>query len=134
MLQPKKTKYRKSQRGRLKWVAIRWSRLSFWEYALKTTELGFITSRQIEAARKAMVRFLKRWGKLWIRIFPDVAYTKKALEVPMGWWKWALEMYRASVKPWRIIFELSGIPSDIAVEAFRLASHKLPVKTKIVLS
>jgi large subunit ribosomal protein L16 len=133
MLQPKKTKYRKTHRWRLKWMAVRGSTISFWDYALKATTRGYITSRQIEAARRAMVRFIKRWGKIWIRIFPDKAYTSKPLEVPMGWGKWSLEMYRAPVKPGRIMFEITWVEPEIAREAFRLASYKLPVKTKIIV-
>ncbi len=132
MLQPKKTKYRKAQRGTLKGIAVRGSTLSFGDYAIKAVEPGFITSRQIEAARRAIIRFLKRGGKLWIRIFPDKPYTKKPLEVPMGWGKGSVEMYIAPVKPGRILFELTGVSSEVAREAFRLASYKLPVKTKTV--
>ena len=94
MLQPKKTKYRKTHRWRLKWKAIKGSKISFWDYALKATTRWFITSRQIESARRAMIRYIKRWWKIWIRIFPDKAFTAKPLEVPMGWGKWSLEMYR----------------------------------------
>lgn len=133
MLQPKKTKYRKAHRGRLKWMAIRWSEIAFGTYAIKSSTRWFITSRQIEAARRAMVRFIKRGGKIWIRIFPDKPYTTKPLEVPMGWWKWSLEMYRAPVKPGRILFEITWVTPEIAREAFRLASYKLPVKTKILV-
>ena len=133
MLQPKKTKYRKAQRGRLKWVATRGASISFWDYGLKTVDRWFITSRQIESARKAIVRYIKRWGKLWIRIFPDRPYTKKPLEVPMGWGKWSVEMYRAPVKPGRMLFEITWVTPEIAREAFRLASYKLPVKTKIIV-
>ena len=132
MLQPKKTKYRKIHRWRLKWKAFRGSDISFWDYAIKATTRGFITSRQIESARKAMVRYIKRSGKMWIRIFPDKPFTKKPLEVPMGWGKWSVEMYRAPVKPGRVLFELTWIEPEVAREAFRLASHKLPVKTKIL--
>ncbi len=132
MLQPKTTKYRKTHRGRLKWLAIRWSQIAFWSYGLKTTTRGFITSRQIESARRAMVRYIKRGGKIWIRIFPDRPYTKKPLEVPMGWGKWSLEMFRAPVKPGRILFEITWVTPEIAREAFRLAAYKLPVKTKIL--
>lgn len=132
MLQPKKTKYRKAQRWVLKWIAVRGSNIAFWDYAIKTVEQGFITSRQIESARRAIVRFLKRWGKLWIRIFPDKPYTKKPLEVPMGWGKGSVEMYVAPVKPGRILFEISWVSSEVAREAFRLASYKLPIKTKIL--
>ncbi len=133
MLQPKKTKYRKTHRGRLKGFATRWSEIAFGTFALKSTTRGFITSRQIEASRRAMVRFIKRWGKIWIRIFPDKAYTTKPLEVPMGWGKWSLEMFRAPVKPGRILFEITGVTPEIAREAFRLAAYKLPVKTKTLL-
>jgi len=133
MLQPKKVKYRKTHRWRLKWVAVRWSVKSFWEYAIKATTRWFITSRQIESARRAMIRYIKRWWKIWIRIFPDRPYTQKPLEVPMGWGKWTLEMYRAPVKPGRILFEMTWVSPEVAREAFRLASYKLPVKTKILV-
>lgn len=133
MLQPKRTKYRKTHRWRLKWVAVRGSTISFGDYAIKATTRGFITSRQIEAARRAMVRFVKRWGKIWIRIFPDKPFTSKPLEVPMGWGKWSVEMYRAPVKPGRILFEMTWVSPEVAREAFRLASYKLPVKTKIIV-
>jgi len=133
MLQPKKTKYRKEFRGRLKGKAIKGSDISFWEYGLKATTRGYITSRQIESARRAMVRFVKRWGKIWIRIFPNKPFTSKPLEVPMGWGKWSVEMYRAPVKPGRVLFEMTWVEPEVAKEAFRLASYKLPVKTKIVL-
>jgi len=133
MLQPKKTKYRKTHRGRLKWMAIRWSNISFWDYAIKATTRGFITSRQIESARRAMIRHIKRWGKIFIRIFPDKAFTAKPLEVPMGWGKWSVEMYRAPVKPGRVLFEITWVEPEVAREAFRLASYKLPVKTKILV-
>ena len=133
MLQPRKTKYRKPMRGRLKWVATRGSEKAFGEYAMKATTRGFITSRQLESARRAMVRFVKRWGKIWIRVFPDKAYTAKPLEVPMGWGKWSVEMYRAPVKPGRVLFEMTGVTPEVAREAFTLASYKLPVKTKIIV-
>ena len=133
MLQPKKTKYRKTMRGRLKWVATRGSEPAFGEFALKATTRGFISSRQIESARRAMVRFVKRGGKIWIRVFPDKAYTAKPLEVPMGWGKWSVEMYRAPVKPGRVLFEMTGVTPEVAREAFTLASYKLPVKTKIIV-
>ena len=133
MLQPKRTKYRKTHRWRLKWIAVRGSTISFGEYAIKATTRGFITSRQSEAARRAMVRFVKRWGKIWIRIFPDKPFTSKPLEVPMGWGKWSVEMYRAPVKPGRVLFEMTWVTPEVAREAFRLASYKLPVKTKIIV-
>ena len=133
MLQPKKTKYRKTFRWRLKGLAVKWSSISFGDYAMKATTRWFITSRQIESARRAMVRSIKRWGKIWIRIFPDKAFTSKPLEVPMGWGKWSVEMYRAPVKPGRVLFEITWVAPEIAREAFRLASYKLPVKTKIIV-
>ena len=133
MLQPKKTKYRKPHRWRLKGVATRWSTIAFGDYAIKATTRGYITSRQIESARRAMVRYIKRWGKIWIRIFPDKAYTAKPLEVPMGWGKGSVEMYRAPVKPGRILFEMTWVTPEVAREAFTLASYKLPVKTKIIV-
>ena len=133
MLQPKKVRYRKTHRGRLKWKALRWSEISFWTYALKAVTRGYITSRQIESARRAMMRYIKRWGKIWIRIFPDKPYTQKPLEVPMGWGKGSLEMYRAPVKPGRIMFEMTWVAPEVAKEAFRLASYKLPVKTKVLI-
>ena len=132
MLQPKKTKYRKTFRGRLKWKAIKGSTIAFGDYAMKAVTRWYITSRQIESARRAMVRFINRWGKIWIRIFPDKPFTAKPLEVPMGWGKWSVEMYRAPVKPGRILFEITGVKPEVAREAFRLAAYKLPVKTKIL--
>ncbi len=133
MLQPKRTKYRKTFRGRLKGKAVKGSTIAFGDYAMKATTRGYITSRQIESARRAMVRYIKRGGKIWIRIFPDKAYTAKPLEVPMGWGKWSVEMYRAPVKPGRIMFEITWVAPEVAREAFRLASYKLPVKTKIIV-
>lgn len=134
MLQPSRTRYRKTHRGVIKGLATRGSEIAFGDYALKTTEAGYITSRQIESARKAMIRYLRKGGNLWIRIFPDKPYTKKPLEVPMGGGKGGVEMYRAPVKPGRILFEIGDISPEIAREAFTRASFKLPVKTKIVLS
>lgn len=133
MLQPKRTKYRKTFRGRLKGKAVKGSTLAFGDYALKAVTRGYITSRQIESARRAMVRYIKRGWKIWIRIFPDKAFTAKPLEVPMGWGKWSVEMYRAPVKPGRIMFEITWVTPEVAREAFRLASYKLPVKTKTLV-
>jgi large subunit ribosomal protein L16 len=132
MLQPKKTKYRKAQRGVIRGLAIRGSNIAFGDFALKVTESGYITSRQIEASRRTIVRYLKKWGRVWIRVFPDKPFTKKPLEVPMGGGKGGLEMYRAPVRPGRILFEISGIPQNLAQEALNLASYKLPLKTKFV--
>lgn len=133
MLQPKKTKYRKTFRGRLKWKAVRGSDVVFGDYGIKAVTRGYITSRQIESARRAMIRQLKRWGKIFIRIFPDKPFTAKPLEVPMGWGKWSVEMYRAPVKPGRVQFEMTGVSPEVAREAFTLAAYKLPVKTKIIV-
>ncbi len=134
MLQPSRTKYRKAHRGVIKGLAIRGSDISFGEYAIKTTESGYLTSRQIESARKTIVRFLKKGGKLWIRVFPDKPYTTHAAEAPMGGGKGSVEMYRAPVKPGRIIFELGDISPEIAREALEKAAYKLPLKMKVVLS
>lgn len=134
MLQPSRTKYRKAHRGVIRGLATRGSQIAFGDYALKVTEAGYITSRQIESARKAMIRYLRKGGNLWIRIFPDKPYTKKPLEVPMGGGKGNVEMYRSPVKPGRIIFELGDIAPEVAREAFTRAAFKLPLKTKIVLS
>jgi large subunit ribosomal protein L16 len=132
MLSPKKVKYRKRQKGRLKGISSRGNKVSFGEYGLKAVTGARITARQIEAARRAISRHIKRGGKLWIRIFPDYPVTKKPAETRMGSGKGNPEYWVAIVKPGRIMFELSGIPEDVVKEAFRLASHKLPVKTVIV--
>ena len=134
MLQPSRTKYRKAQRGVIKGLATRGSDINFGEYALKTTESGYLTSRQIDSARKTIVRFMKKTGKLWIRVFPDKPYTTHAAEAPMGGGKGSVDMYRAPVKPGRILFEISGIAPEVAREAFSLAAYKLPVKTKLIMS
>ena len=133
MLQPSRVKYRKPQRGVIRGIAVRGSTVAFGAFALKTVEPGYLNSRQIESARRTMIRLLRKGGKLWIRIFPDKPYTKKPLEVPMGGGKGSLEMFRAPVKPGRILFEISGVSPEVAREAFRLASYKLPVKTKVIL-
>ena len=132
MLQPKRTKYRKQQKGRNRGVAHRGSIISFGSFALKSMELGRITSRQIESARVAMTRHMKREGVVWIRIFPDKPITQKPQEVRMGKGKGALDHYVALVQPGRIMFELDGVPRNVAEEALRLAAQKLPVKTKTV--
>lgn len=133
MLQPKRTKYRKQQKGRIKGIAHKGSTISFGSFALKSMDSGFITNRQIEAARIAMTRYMKREGKVWIRIFPDKPITAKPLEVRMGKGKGALDHWVAVVKPGRIMFEMDGVPYDVAKEAFRLAAQKLPVLTKTVV-
>jgi len=132
MLQPKKTKYRKAFRGRRKGNADRGSKISFGVYGLKSLTRNWITARQIEAGRRAITRELKRLGKVWVRVFPDKPYTQKSAEVPMGSGKGSLEGYVAVVKPGRILFEIDGVSEKQAREAFRLASHKLPLKTKFV--
>ncbi len=132
MLMPKRVKFRKVQRGRMRGKAQRGSKLSFGSYGLKALEPAWITSRQIEAARVAITRHVKRGGKLWIRIFQDKPFTKKPAETRMGKGKGAPEYWVAVVKPGRILFELEGVPEDVAREAMRLASYKLPIKTKIV--
>jgi large subunit ribosomal protein L16 len=131
MLQPKRTKYRKQQKGRNKGLAHKWSRIAFGSFGLKSMEAGRITSRQIEAARIAMTRYMKREGKVWIRIFPDKPITAKPQEVRMGKGKGALDHYVALVKPGRIMFEIGGVDQATATEALRLAAQKLPVRTKM---
>ena len=133
MLMPKKVKHRKQMRGRMRGVAIRGSLISFGEFGLKTLEAAWITDRQIEAARIAMTRHIKRGGKIWIRMFPDKPVTKKPAETRMGKGKGAPEYWVAVVKPGRILFEMAGVDHESAVEAMRLASHKLPVQTRVVV-
>jgi large subunit ribosomal protein L16 len=132
MLQPKRTKYRKQQKGKIKGVAQRGAQVAFGSFGIKSLEEGFITSRQIEAARIAVTRFMKREGKVWIRIFPDKPITAKPAEVRMGKGKGALSHWVAVVKPGRIMFEADGVSFETAKEALRLAAQKLPVKTKFV--
>jgi large subunit ribosomal protein L16 len=133
MLAPKKVKYRKKQKGRRRGLAQRGSTISFGDYGLMAMEAGWITSRQIESARVAITRQMKRSGKLWIRIFPDKPITAKPAETRMGKGKGAPEYWVAVVKPGRIMFEFEGVGLDVAKEAVRLASHKLPIKSKIVV-
>ncbi|XLQ11199.1 MAG: 50S ribosomal protein L16 [cyanobacterium endosymbiont of Epithemia adnata isolate EadnSB Bon19] len=132
MLSPRRTKFRKQQRGRMRGMAYRGNTLNFGEYALQATEPCWITSRQIEAARRAMTRHIKRGGKIWIRIFPDKPVTMRPAETRMGSGKGNPEYWVAVVKPGRIMFELSGVPESIAREAMRLADQKLPIKTKFI--
>ena len=133
MLQPKKTKFRKQQKGRMKGNAGRGHQLAFGSFGIKTLEQAWMTSRQIEAARQAVTRYMKREGQIWIRIFPDKPVTKKPAEVRMGKGKGAPEYYVARITPGRILFEADGVPLHIAKEAMRLAAQKLPVKTKFVV-
>ncbi len=132
MLMPKKVKFRKHQRGRRKGKALRGSNVDFGEYGLKALQAGWITGRQIESARVAITRRAKRGGKVWIRIFPDKSITHRPAETRMGKGKGAPDEWVAVVRPGRILFEVQGIPEDVAMEAMRLASHKLPIKTTIV--
>ncbi len=125
-------KYRKQHRGHRRGLAIRGSKISFGDYGLAVTQDGWLTSRQIEASRIAISRFVKRGGKIWIRVFPDKAITKKALGVRMGGGKGNPEYWVASVKPGRIVFEMNGVTQEQAQEAFRLAGHKLPIKTRFI--
>ncbi len=133
MLQPKKTKYRKMQKGRIKGIATRGALVSFGSFGIKTLDEGFITARQIEAARIAVTRYMKREGKVWIRIFPDKPITAKPAEVRMGKGKGAPSHWVAPVRPGRMLFECDGVTLAVAQEAMRLAAQKLPVKTKFVV-
>ena len=132
MLSPKKVKYRKKQKGRLKGKAYRGSSLVFGDFGLQATECGHMSAQQIEAARIAVTRHVKRGGKVWIRVFPDKPFTKKPAETRMGKGKGAPEGWVALIKPGRVLYELEGIEEDIAVEAFRLAGHKLPFATRFI--
>ena len=132
MLQPKKTKFRKQRKGRNRGLATNGNKVSFGEYGLKCTTRGRVTARQIEAARRAISRHVKRGGKIWIRIFPDVPITQKPLEVRQGKGKGNVEYWVAKVQPGRVLYEMEGVSEAVAREAFRLASAKLPVKTTFV--
>ena len=133
MLMPKKTKYRKVHRGRRRGVSSGQTVVQYGDYGLKALDAGWITNRQIEAARIAMTRYIKRGGKVWINIFPDKPVTQKPAETRMGSGKGNPEHWVAVVKPGRVMFELSGVPEDVARDAMRLAMHKLPIKTRFVL-
>ena len=132
MLSPKRTKFRKSQKGNNRGIAYRGSDLAFGDYAMQASEPGRVTARQIEAARMAITRHVKRAGKLWIRVFPDRPVTKKPLEVRMGGGKGGVELWAAVVQPGRVMYEISGVDLATAKEAFRLAGHKLPVAYKLL--
>jgi large subunit ribosomal protein L16 len=132
MLQPKRTKFRKQHKGRNRGMAHRGNEVSFGEYGLKATGRARLTARQIEAARRAMTRHIKRGGKIWIRIFPDKPVSKKPLEVRMGSGKGNVEYWVAQIQPGRMLYEMEGVPEDVAREAFRLAAAKLPVTTTFV--
>ena len=133
MLMPKRVKYRKQFRGRMKGRATRGNTVAFGEFGLQSLEPSWITSRQIEAARRAMVRYMRRRGKLWIRIFPDKSVTKRAAETRMGKGKGAVDHWVAVVKPGRVMFEIGGVPEDVAREAMHRASYKLPIKCQFVV-
>ncbi|MDF1500014.1 MAG: 50S ribosomal protein L16 [Anaerolineales bacterium] len=133
MLMPKRVKHRKQMRGRMKGKASRGNEISFGDYGLQALEPGWITARQIEASRRALVRFMRRRGKVWIRIFPDKPVTQKPAETRMGKGKGAVDHWVAVVKPGRLLFEISGLDEEAAREAMRLASHKLPIKTKFMV-
>jgi len=132
MLSPKKVKYRKQQKGRMRGVARRGCRLNFGEFGLQATECGWLSARQIEAARVAMTRHIKRGGRIWIRIFPDKPITKKPAEVRMGKGKGAPEGWVAVIRPGRVLYEMQGVSREMAREALRLAAHKLSVKTRFI--
>src|SRR4028118_2096639 len=132
MLSPRRTKFRKQQRGRMGGVATGGGELTFGEFALQATEPAWITARQIEAGRRAMTRYIRRGGKIWIRIFPDKPVTMRAAETRMGSGKGSPEFWVAVVKPGRILFEIGGVTEEIAREAMRLAAYKLPIKTKFI--
>ena len=133
MLQPKRTKFRKMQKGRIRGLAHRGSTVAYGSFAIKTLEEGFITSRQIEAARIAINRYMKREGNVWIRIFPDKPITSKPAEVRMGKGKGAVDHWVAAIRPGRVLFEADGVSFDVAKEAMRLAAQKLPLKTRFVV-
>ena len=132
MLQPARTKYRKQQKGRNRGLAHRGNRVSFGEYGLKAQTHGRLTSRQIEAGRRAMTRHVKRGGKVWIRVFPDKPITKKPLEVRQGKGKGNVEYWVAQIQPGRVLYEMDGVSEEVAIQAFRLASSKLPFQTSVV--
>jgi large subunit ribosomal protein L16 len=132
MLMPKRVKYRKQMRGRMKGKASRGANVAFGDYGLQALEPCWMTSRQIEAARRAIVRYIRRGGKVWIRVFPDKPVTAKAAETRMGSGKGAVDHWVAVIKPGRVLFEMTGVPEEDAREALRLAAHKLPIKTQFV--
>lgn len=132
MLLPRKTKYRKAQKGRIGGVAARGTEISFGTFGLRAMTAGRITARQLEAARRAMTRYVRRGGKIWIRIFPDIPVSKKPQDVPMGGGKGNPEYFAARVRPGTVVFEMDGVTREQALEAMRLAGHKLPVRTRFI--
>jgi large subunit ribosomal protein L16 len=133
MLSPKRVKYRKCQKGRMRGLAYRGSEVSFGDFGLQATECGWVSARQLEAGRVALTRHVKRGGKVWIRVFPNKPLSKKPAETRMGKGKGAPELWVAVIKPGRVLYELEGVPAEVAKEAFRRAGHKLPVGTRFVL-
>lgn len=133
MLMPKRVKYRRVHRGRMTGKALRGNKISYGDYAIQALEPCWMTANQIESARRAMTRYIKRGGKIWIKVFPDKPVTKKPAEVRMGSGKGAPEYWVAVIKPGRVLFEMSGVPVEVAREAMRLAQHKLPIKTKFIV-
>ena len=133
MLSPKRIKYRKQQKGRMRGKASRGNFIAFGTYGLQALECGYLTAQQIEAARIAMTRYVRRGGQIWIRIFPDKPFTRKPAETRMGKGKGSPEGWEAVIRPGRILYEMAGVPEEVAREALRLASHKLPLKTKFVM-
>lgn len=132
MLMPKRVKYRKQQRGRMRGKALRGAEVTFGEFGLQALEPGWVSARQIEAARRALVRVMRRRGKMWIRIFPDKPYTHKPPETRMGKGKGNVEYWVAVIRPGRVMFEIGGLPSEISIEALRQASYKLSIRTKVI--
>lgn len=132
LLSPNKRKHRKQFRGRLKWRSHRWNRVVFWDYWLKAVSAWYLTNRQLEAARKVIVRVTRKVGKIRFRVFPDLPYTKKWLEMPMGKGKWDVDSYRVRILPGKIIFEISGVTRSVANEVFKQATYKLPVATRVI--
>lgn len=132
MLAPRRTKYRKQQKGRMRGLASRGNEVSFGEFGLQATECGRVSARQIEAARIAMTRKIRRGGKVWIRVFPDKPITKKPAETRMGKGKGGVEEWVAVVRPGKVLYEMEGVTRELAEEAFRLAKHKLPIKTRVI--
>jgi len=132
LLMPKRWKYRKQMRWKNRWVATSWTEVAFGEFGMKALENGYLTNRQIESARRVLVRYVRKVWKLWIRVFPDLPYTKKWLEMPMGKGKGDVDHYRTKIKRGKIIFELVGIDRETAQKAVKLASYKLPIKVKLV--
>lgn len=132
LLSPNRWKFRKQMRARVTWMSTSWNYVAFWDFWMKAIDNGYLTNRQIESARKVIVRYVRKLGKIWIRVFPDVPYTKKWLEMPMGKWKWEVDTFRVRVRRWRVLFEINWVKREVAQEAFKQATYKLPIKTRIV--